>query len=68
MLTHRYHRTGNLRWKHSYSSQEVSFAGAVYQSYPNEIRYTAASTPGLFVGVALSCRDDVFVFSHSELT
>lgn len=77
MLTHRYRPTGNLRWKHSYSSQEVSFAGVVYQSYPNRISCTrkkkqnnpsfcsTASTPGLFVGVALSLVGMMYLFFHT---
>lgn len=75
MLTHRYHWTGNLRWKHGYSSQEVSFAGVVYQSYPNKVSYpgkkkypsfcSTASTPGLFVGIALSLTGMMSLFVHT---
>lgn len=76
MLTNRYCRTGNLHWKHSYLSQDVSFAGVVCWSYPNKISYTrkkkknpsfcsTASIPGLFVGVALSLIGMMYLFFHT---
>lgn len=76
MLTQRYRRTDNLRWKYSYSSQVVSFAHLVYRSYPPKNSYTkrkknnpsfcsTAFTPGLFVGVALSLVGMMYVFFHT---
>lgn len=68
--------TGSLLWKHSCSSQEVSFAGVVYQSYPNKINYTRKKKKippfvvlhphqGLFVGVALSLVGMMYLFFHT---